>query len=226
VAGAIAWITTTSGFAVFVRAKLFVDGDAAATAHNILAHDRLLRLAFAGDMIATLYIAYALLLYDLFRPVNRGLSLVAVCFGLVGCAVGTLNALFELAPLVILENARPFGAFSVEQLQALALLFVNLHAHGTSIGMVLFGFYNLFIGSLMVKSTFFPRVLGALLAISGLCYLVGCFANFISPSWAAHLFPYILIPGVAELLVALWLVLFGVNEQQWHEQSTKVTGRA
>ena len=62
-AGVIAWITTTAGFAEIVRGKLVVYGDAAATANNILTHEMLFRLAFAGDVItATLYIAYTLLL--------------------------------------------------------------------------------------------------------------------------------------------------------------------
>jgi hypothetical protein len=45
-AAAIAWITTTSAFAIFVRAKLVVSVDAAATAHNILTHELLYRLGF------------------------------------------------------------------------------------------------------------------------------------------------------------------------------------
>jgi len=58
-----------------------------------------------------------------------------------------------------------------------------------------------------------------LLAISGLCYLINSFANFLSPAFAAHLLPYILLPGVAELLLALWLVVIGVNGQRWEEQA-------
>jgi hypothetical protein len=58
-----------------------------------------------------------------------------------------------------------------------------------------------------------------LLASSGLCYLINCFSNFISPAFAARLLPYILIPGVAELLLALWFVVIGVNAQQWKLQA-------
>jgi hypothetical protein len=99
-AGVFAWITTTAAFAEIVRSRLVVYGDAAATAHNILAHELLFRLAFAGDVIATLYIAYALLLYNLFRPVNRSLSLLAALFSLAGCANEILR-LFHLAPYKI-----------------------------------------------------------------------------------------------------------------------------
>ena len=89
--------------------------------------------------------------------------------------------------------------------------------------MVLFGSYNLLIGYLIFRSTFLPRILGVLLAISGLCYLINCFANFLSPAFAAHLLPYILVPGGAELLLALWLVVIGVNVQRWKEQASKAS---
>ena len=149
-AGVIALITTTAGFAALVSSTLVVPGDAATTAHNILGHETLYRLACAGDVIAILYIAYTLLLYHVFRPVNRGLSLLAACFSL--------------------------------------------------------------------RSIFLPRILGVLLAFSGVCYLINSFATFLSPAFAAHLVPYILIPGLAELLLALWLVVFGVNAARWREQ--------
>jgi Domain of unknown function (DUF4386) len=219
-AGVIAWITTTSGFAAIVAGNLIVYDDAAATAHNILAHELLFRLAVVGDIISVLYIAYTLLLYNLFKPVNRSLSLLAAFFSLVGTAIGTLNILFELAPLVVLKDAHSLGAFNLEQLQATALMYLKLHAQAYDIGLILFGSYNILIGYLIFRSTFLPRILGVLLAISGLCYLINSFANFLSPAFAAHLLPYILIPGVAELLLAAWLVVVGVNVQRWKEQAS------
>lgn len=218
-AGVIAWITTTAGFAAIVRGRLVVPGDAAATAHNIVTHELLFRLAFVGDIVSILYIAYTLLLYNLFKPVNKSLSLLATCFSLVGCAIGIFNSLFHIGALVILENAQTLSWFKVEQLQELALLLLMLHAQAYNIGMVLFGSYNLLIGLLIFRSTFLPRILGVFLAISGMCYLVNCFANFLSPSFAAHLLPYILLPGVAELILAFWLVVKGVDAQRWREQA-------
>jgi hypothetical protein len=96
----------------FVRAKLVVSVDAAATAHNILRHELLYRLGFLGDVLALLYILYTLLLYSLFRPVSRSLSLLAAVFSLVGCAVQAVLLLFLLAPLHVLKDAPPFSAFT------------------------------------------------------------------------------------------------------------------
>ena len=224
IAGGIAWITTTTGFAEIVRNSLVVWGSAATTAHNLLAHEMIFRLTIAGDVIGALYIVYTLLLYNLFKPVNRSIATLATFFSLVGCALGILNCLFLLAPLLALGDAQSLSAFHVEQLQDLSLLFLQLHAQLYTISLVLFGAYNLLIGYLIFRSTFLPRILGVLLAISGVCYLVNCFANFLSPEFSAHLLPYILMPGGAELLLALWLLMIGVNAERWKEQEATAGG--
>ena len=218
-AGVIAWITTSAGFAATVRARLIVYDDAATTAQNILSHELLYRLAFAGDALSVLYVIYILLLYNLFKPVNRSVSRLAAWFGVAGCAVGTLNALFHLAPLVILKSPQSMSAFNPQQQQALALLFLKLHSQGYTISMLFFGTYNMLVGYLIFRSTFLPRILGVLLAVSGLCYEINNFSAFLAPDFAARLNPWILIPGVAELLLALWLVAAGVNASKWKEQA-------
>ena len=220
-AGVFAWITTTEAFAIVVRGRLVVYSDAAATAHNVLAHELLYRSALVADVISYLaYIFYTLLLYNLFRPVSRSLSLMATALSLVGLAIHAGICVFLLAPLSVLGGAQSLSSVNVEQSQALALTFLKLHAEGYTIGMVFFGFYNLLIGYLIFRSTFLPRILGVLLAISGLYYQIDNFAGFLSPAFAAHLEPYVPVIGMAELLLALWLLVKGVNEQRWKEQAS------
>ena len=211
---------------LFVRGMPVVTGDAAATAHNILAHQTLFRLGFTAELMSgPLYIAVTLLLYELLRPVNRSLSLLATVFSVVGSTIAALDSLFHLAPLMILGGSPYLSIFSVEQLQALALLSLNLHTQGLNICMVFFGFFCLLIGYLIFRSIFLPRIIGLLLAIAGLCYLTYYLATFVSPEFAAHLFPYILIPGLAEIVLALWLLVMGVNVQRWNEQASAAGGR-
>lgn len=224
-AGIFAWIGTTEGFAIWVRGRLVVDGDPAATAHNILAHEMLYRWGFVGDVISVVaFIIYTVLLYDLFRPVSRRLSLLAAVSNLVGFPIQLSIGVFLLASLAVLKGAHSLSAVDVAQSQALALMFLNLYGDGYAISMVLFGFWNLLTGYLIFRSTFLPRILGVLLAISGLCYQIDNFSGFLWPAFQAHLEPYILLPGVAELLLALWLVVMGVNEQRWREQASAAGG--
>ncbi len=206
-------------FAEFsVRGKLVVFSDAAATAHNILAHESLYRRGFAAELIsAVFFITVTLLFYDLFKPVNRRLSLLAAFFSLVGCAVQALSSLFHLAPLIVLGGEQFLPAFKVEQLQSLALMFLMLRTQATNIYMVFFGWYNLLLGYLIFRSTFLPRILGVFLAIAGLSYQI-----FLSPPLATYLFPYIMAPAGAlgELSLMLWLIVMGVNAQKWKEQAS------
>jgi Domain of unknown function (DUF4386) len=200
----------------FIRG-LVVSGDAAATATNILAHEPLFRLGLAVGLIATAcYIAVTALFYNLFKPVNRSLSLLAAFFSLVGCAIQAFGSLFQLAPLVVLGGSQYLSVFKVEQLKALALMFLELNVQASYISLVFFGLYCLLIGYLIFRSTFLPRILGALMAFAGLGWL-----TFLSPPLANHLSPYIQVLGVlAEGSLMLWLLVIGVNVQRWKEQAS------
>src|SRR5512140_2242191 len=83
-------VTSASG-QVLVLDRLVVTGNAAATAANILAHERLFRLGFASSLVAVLFhIVWALLVYVLLEPVNRCVARLALSVMLVGCALQAL----------------------------------------------------------------------------------------------------------------------------------------
>jgi hypothetical protein len=203
----------TGGFALFVLRRLGVSGDAAATATNILAHQSLLQLGFAANLLGfACYVAVTGLFYDLFKPVNRSLSLLAAFFSLVGCTIGAVSCLFYLAPLVVLGGAQYLSVFNVEQVQALGLMCLKLYGQCFNMSFVFFGFYCLLIGYLIFRSSFLPRILGAGMAIAGLGWL-----TFLSPALAHDLSPYILAAGLGEVSLTLWLLVVGVNAPMWEE---------
>jgi hypothetical protein len=130
-------ITATFG-EVIVLGKLVVSGNAAATAGNILGHERLFWLGFASSLVGVAcHIVWALLMYGLLKPVHRSLALLAAFFILVGCAIQAVTSLLYLAPLVILQSGSSLSAFTTEQLQALALMFLKLNAYALNIDGVL-----------------------------------------------------------------------------------------
>ena len=200
----------------FFLRGLVASGDAAATANNLLTHQPLFRLGIATTTIATAcYVAVTALFYELFKPVNRSLSLLAAFFSLVGCAIQAFGSVFQLAPLVVLGGGQYLSVLKAEQLRALALMFLELHAQAASICLVFFGFYCLLIGHLIFRSAFLPRILGVLMAFAGLGWL-----TFLSPPLAHHLSPYILAAGLGEVSLTLWLLVAGVNAQRWKEQAS------
>jgi len=201
----------------------FAGGGIAATANSMLAHPSLFRLGFAADLVVVAcYIAVTALFYDLFKPVNPSLSLLAAFFSLVGCSIQAFICFFHLAPLVLLGGAQYLSVFKVEQLRALAVMFLDFYNQGFSIALVFFGFYCLLIGYLIFRSAFLPRILGVLMAIAGLGWL-----TFLSSPFANHLAPYNLASGIlGEGSLTLWLLVVGVNVSKWEEKASagRVTG--
>ena len=204
----------------FVSGRLVVDGDAAATATNILAYKSLFQLGFAVYLVEmACQIAMTALFYDLLNPAGRSLSLLAAFFGLTGCVIKTVSRVFFIAPLFVLGGAHYLSVFSAEQLQALALLFLKVNDHGAAIALVFFGFYALLTGYLIIRSTFLPRILGVVSVLGGLGWL-----SFLYPPLGYRLFPYIAalgLRGAASLV--LWFLVFGVNEQRWKGQASLQT---
>jgi hypothetical protein len=201
---------------VIVLGKLVVFHDATATAANILGHQPLFRLGFASCVMGVAFhIVWGFLFYELFKVVNRRLSLVAAFVVLVACAVQAVTTLLYIAPLSILTGGASVSAFSVPQLQMLALIFFRLNGYAFDIYLIFFGLWCVLIGYLIFRSAFLPRILGVLLAIDGLGWML-----YLSPPLAARLFPLIATAaGVAEIPLELWLIVFGVNAQRWREQA-------
>jgi hypothetical protein len=207
------------GFATFARRGLIVSGDAAATATHIVAHEAWFRFAVAGDLlVVAAYLVVTALFYELFKPVNPSLSRVAALFSLTGCITQAFACVFEDAPFVVLGGAPFLSVFTVEQLRALAYASLKVYSQAYSISLVFFAFYGLLIGTLVFKSTFVPRILGVLMAIAGAGWL-----TFFSPPLGARLLPYLLVVGIGELLLALWLLIAGVNAERWNAQARRAS---
>jgi hypothetical protein len=221
ITGALYLLTMVTGiFAqMFVSGSLVVSGDASATATNILAHKSLFQAGFAVYLIEMAsQITITALFYGLLKPAGRTVSLVAAFLGLTGCVIKTFSRLFYIAPLFVLGGAHYLSVFSTEQLQALALLFLKVNDHGAAIALVFFGFYALLTGYLTFRSTFLPQWLGVLGMFGGLGWL-----SFLYPPLGYRLFPYIAALGLlGAVLLILWLLVFGVNEQRWREQARAV----
>jgi hypothetical protein len=193
-----------------------VDGDATATAANILTRKTLFQVGFAVYMIEmACQIAMTALFYELLKPAGASVSLVAAFIGLAASIIKTISRVFFIAPLFILGGAHYLSVFSAEQLQALALLFLKVNDRGAGIALVFFGFYALLTGYLTIRSTFLPRILGVVSVVGGLGWL-----SFLYLPLAHRLFLYVAIFALLGAgAMIFWLLVFGVNEERWKEQA-------
>lgn len=219
VAGFLYLIIILAGAAGYsMHSALFVWNDAAQTAGNILASEQQWRLSFAAMLVMLASdVAVAGLFYVLFEPVHKTLSLIGCAFRLVLVAVVAVSLLGRYAPLFLLKDTA-LGALEAEQLQAIGLLGIKLFERGFDVALVFFGFHCLVIGWLIHRSRFLPRFLGVLLIVAGFCYLISTFSALVFPGLALP-FDIQVLAYAAEAILCLWLLVKGLDADEWREQA-------
>lgn len=220
VAGLLALIVLVAGsFAGFVHARLVVPGDAVTTANNIIASEALYRLGFVSGLVMfTVFILYVSVLYKLLTPVNKNIALLMVIFGLVGVPIAMLNQINQSAALLLLSGADYLKVFTADQLHAQMMFFLDLHKHGGLIGVIFWGLWLFPLGFLVLKSGYFPRILGVLLMIGCFGWLMVFLQRFLLPSYAALAYSRF-AAHIAELSWMLWLLIKGVDVEQWEKRA-------
>ena len=207
--------------AVVGGASLDLRGDPATLAANALASAPRIRLAFVMLFFGKIcYLGGTVLLYELLKPVNKSVALFGAFCGLAGLLSGA-HGLNQLTALSLLEESRRATEPVASQLQGAVKIFL---APGFSGEDVFFGCQIVSVGYLIASSHFVPRAIGVLLVLAGLCFLVTSFTNFVSPVLGDRLAPLLLpIVLLGEASLALWLLLRGVNVEQWR---STIAGRA
>lgn len=180
-------------------------------AHNIQAHEMLYRWGIVADLSNFVVgLPGVVIMYFLFKRVNKLLLQLALTFVVVQTAVIAVNLLNQVSPLLMLSGDAYLHSLQPDQLASLSLLSLNIQAQGYAIGLVFFGFYCLVLGYVIYRSQMVPKILGVLYAISGLGYLINSFTMFLSKT--NPVFDYLALPiFIGELSFCLWLVIKGVD---------------
>jgi hypothetical protein len=205
-------VSVAAGFAQSFRTSIIVPGDAAATVHNILASQSLFRLSFVSDLFAQVcQILLILALYALLKPVSKNYALLTLLFVVAYVPMVCINMLNQFAALMVLSGADYLKVFSADQVNALVMLFLDLHKYGYSIVGMFFGLWLLPLGYLVFKSGYFPKILGVLLMIGCFGYLIQFVEVFLFPGHDVITYPGLAIATVAELAFAFWLLIKGAK---------------
>jgi len=204
-------ITAPLGLIV-VPARLVAAGDPAATAALIAGHDTLLRMGMASELFhQAVEVFMVLVLYNLFKPVNKTLAQQMLVLGLVPIPMVFINVLGEVAAATVAGGPAWLAAFGKPQLDALALLFMHLHAQGLQLAAVFWGLWLLPLGLLALRCGFIPKVFGWLVIASSLGYVLGAFTSLIAPGLASVLATPVFVLQLGEPMMILWLVLVGAR---------------
>jgi hypothetical protein len=216
IAGMLYLVNGLTGFfgIVYVPSRLVVSGNAAATAQNILASERLFRLGIASELICAVEFIFLLwVLYRLLGGVDRTHASLMLILGLAFVPLMCLNVLNEIAALTLLRGGDFLSALGQPQREAMAMLFLDMHRYGYVIGWI-FGPWLFFFGLLVFKSGFLPRVLGALLIAACFGYLADSLTPLLLPDYAILVGRIASIPlTLGEPAIILWFLIRGAKDQ-------------
>ena len=216
IAGVLYLVNGVTGFfsIIYVPSRLMVSGNAAATAENILASEKLFRLGIASEVICAVEFIYLLwVLYRLLSGASKTHASLMVIFGLAFVPIMCMNAVSDIAALTLLRGADFLSVFDQSQRESLAMVFLGLRGYGYDVGWI-FGFWLLHFGVCVWKSRFLPRFLGALLIAACFGYLAVSLTLFLLPSYVNIVGRLANIPlTLGEPAAILWFLIMGAKDQ-------------
>ncbi len=205
---------------IIVRNSLVVMNDATMTVNNIAESSQLWRLGIVGDITMHLLdIPLMVILYLLLRPVHKTIALMALGFNVIQTAVLATNKLTLIIPLLLISSQQTV-VFTPEQINAQIMLLLDVHNYGFALGLIFFGCACLGYGYLLFKSGYFPKPIGILILVAGLCYLINSFVLMLVPALSSYTFLLLGVCLIAELSLCLRLLFFGVDLPVWTRAQT------
>ena len=193
----------------------FVSVDTSVTINQILTRASQFRIGFVISLFSVVFFLLAAwALYVLLKPVDKNIALLFLLLNLGGFAIWCFGMLNLFASLLLLSGADYLKVFQPDQLQALAMFFVNIFKNGYIIAQIPYGFWLFPLGYLVFKSGFLPKILGILLIADGFGLLIYVFQRFLLPGYEVISYPCLVISLIAELSLTLWLLIKGVKDQK------------
>jgi hypothetical protein len=189
--------------------------DAPATVNNIMAHESLFRIGFVISLFSVVFFLLAAwYLYVLLKSVNKDLALLFLLLNLGGFAIWCFSMLNLFAGLLLLSGADYLKVFQPDQLQAQAMLFINLRKNGAIIAQIPYGIWLFPLGYLVFKSGFLPKMLGILLIVDCFGLLIYVFQCFLLPGYKVISYPCLVVSFIAKFGLTLWLLIKGIKDQE------------
>lgn len=204
----------TGGFSEgFVDPSLYVAGDAAATAANVVVNAGLMRIAVIAHLTdAVFFLLTAVTLYLLLKHVGKHAGRLMVIAVILAAGIISISAVFTFVALQVATDGSYVTAFGPLGSNALVLLLLEIQHFAVLAAQVFFGLWLAPLGYLAYKSGLFPKALGIILIVATASYLADVVAAFLLPVLAEQIHIYLgIVPAVAEIWMVLYLLLVGVR---------------
>jgi hypothetical protein len=209
------WIITGLFAMFYVPSQINMKGDAVTTTQNILSHEFLFRTSIVNDLFSsTLWVVMVLVLYRLFKQVNKYQAKLLVALVIVQIPVAFMMEAFNITSLMILKG-EILKTFELTQRQDLAMLFLKINDYGVLTLETFWGLWLFPLAILVYRSRFLPRFLGVWLIITGFFYLVLSFTSLLLPQYKDMVLngAFALPAEVGEVALMLWLLIKGVKTE-------------
>jgi hypothetical protein len=198
---------------MYIPGKLFVHGNASATASNIAAHEWLFRFGIISDLLCGVVLIFLVLaFYRLFKEVDPNLAALVVIFGgVMPALIDFVGVVSDAGALMFVRGADFLSVFDKPQRDALAMLFLRLHDQQNTAAEILWGVWLFPLALLVYRSRFLPRFLGVWLVINGIAYVILSFTGELVPQYQNKVFLFSQPALFGELALMLWLVIKGAE---------------
>ncbi|HJV03112.1 MAG TPA: DUF4386 domain-containing protein [Burkholderiaceae bacterium] len=197
---------------VYIPGKLFIDGDAAATMHNIATHEMLFRFGLVGDLVtAAVSLVLTYTLYRLFKSVDRNAALLMLMLGFMDTPLYFFNAVNDMAVLVLAHGADFLSGFDTAQRNGLAMLFLRMHGLMTYASEIFWGLWLFPLALLVYRCGFIPRFVAVWLTINGVAYLALSFTGLLLPQYNETMANLAFPCQLGEVAFMLWILVMGAR---------------
>jgi hypothetical protein len=199
-------------FGLYIPSKLIVEGNATATANNIIAHEFLFRLGIVvGLASSVIFIFVVLALYRLLKPVDPKHAALMAVLALVSVPIGFLNDLNYVAALLLVRGGDYLSVFEKPQRDAMAMLFLRVHYQGIVAVEIFWGLWLFPLAILVYRSRFLPRFIGVWLMVNCFAYLALSITGILFPQSSSIVMKAALPAQLGELALMLWLLIRGAK---------------
>jgi hypothetical protein len=210
---------------IYIPEKLFVTGNAAATASNIIAHEWLFRFGMVADLLGAMVLVFmTMAFYRLFKDEDQQLAvLVVILGGVMPALLYIVNVATDASALMVARGADFLNVFDKAQRDALVLLILRQHSHLVTAAEILWGLWLAPLGMLVYRSRFLPRFLGVWLLFNALAYVLISLIGELAPQYSDTAFLFAQPALLAELALTLWLVIRGSGPKPGARHAAEVS---